>query len=160
MMLFAGCQSEIVLTPVVRYDFDFNEGPQDWEAGFANYPAGQEAFFELASDWRQLPDPLEGMGMYITGHNHSTDLFMFLKRQITGFAGTTMTREQQTELTNLVISAGSPARRRYDVDWVRTLSLEYSSSITSPSVFYPGPRLADFLGTHNYLSGCAFQWQC
>ena len=112
MMLFAGCQSEIVLTPVVRYDFDFNEGPQDWEAGFANYPAGQEAFFELASDWRQLPDPLEGMGMYITGHNHSTDLFMFLKRQITGFAGTTMTREQQTELTNLVISAGSPARRR------------------------------------------------
>ena len=65
---------------------DFAQGPQGGTAGFADYPVGQEAFFELTADYRTLPAPLESMGgaLYSSGNNHSDDLFMFLRRQVAG----------------------------------------------------------------------------
>jgi len=68
------------------FTFVFSSGPQDWVAGFADYPAGQEAFYELASGYQPLPAPI-GPGAsawFLAGNNHSDDLFMFLKRRVTG----------------------------------------------------------------------------
>jgi hypothetical protein len=68
------------------FSFVFSSGSQGWIAGFADYPAGQEAFYELASSYQALPAPL-GPGAsawFLAGHNHSDDLFMFLKRRVTG----------------------------------------------------------------------------
>ena len=42
--------------------------------------------YELESDYRPLPDGLEGSGIYVQGHNRSDDLFMFLKRQVGGLS--------------------------------------------------------------------------
>jgi hypothetical protein len=66
--------------------FDFSIGAQGWEAAFADYPQGQEAFFELQSGHQPLPAPLGPgrSGLFISGNNHSDDLFMFFKRRITG----------------------------------------------------------------------------
>jgi hypothetical protein len=65
--------------------YDFEDGDQGWIAGFADLPADTDpAFYELASSWEPLPSPLDGHGMYIQGHNHSDDLFMFLKKQVEG----------------------------------------------------------------------------
>lgn len=71
---------------------DFSTGAQGWVAGFADYPAGQETFFQLASGIQQLPVPLDPAktGFSISGINHSADLFMFLKSKITGLKPNTV----------------------------------------------------------------------
>jgi hypothetical protein len=75
----------IVVDAVV---FDFEAGLQGWTGDFADYPVGEEAFYELDWGWSSLPAPFGPAldGFRITGNNHSDDLFMFLKRQIGGLA--------------------------------------------------------------------------
>ncbi len=66
--------------------FDFSEHTDGWIAGFADYPVGEEEFYELTSDRTLLPDPLDQsqFSMMISGNNHSDDLFMFFKRRFIG----------------------------------------------------------------------------
>lgn len=73
---------------------DFATGQHGWTAGFADYPVGQDDFYELESDYRALPQPLDTSqnALYISGHNHSDDLFMFWKGQIVGLAPNTSYR--------------------------------------------------------------------
>src|SRR2546421_5208725 len=63
-------------------DFDFDSGANDWRAGFADYPIGQEDSFDLASGIQRMPAGLGGNGFFISGNNHSDDLFMYLKRRL------------------------------------------------------------------------------
>lgn len=83
-----GCSSDPNgASDVIEFTFDFNRGPQGFTAGFADYPPANEAIFELTSDHRQLPPPLEsGSALYISGVNRSDDLFMFFKRPIEGLS--------------------------------------------------------------------------
>lgn len=69
--------------------FDFTNGEQGWQAGFADYPEGQEEFNELDSGIMDLPPELgvNGTGFMIQGFNHPDDLFMFLKRALTAADG-------------------------------------------------------------------------
>jgi hypothetical protein len=67
----------------VRLEFDFRQGAQGWEAGFAEYaPEMEGMMFEAGI--RPLPSELgiNGTGYYLQGINHSDDLFMFLKRRL------------------------------------------------------------------------------
>jgi hypothetical protein len=67
----------------VSQAFDFRGGARGWRAGFADYPAGEEAFYELQAGIHPLPARLGGgPGYYVQGNNHSNDLFMFLKRRL------------------------------------------------------------------------------
>jgi len=68
-------------------NIDFNNAVEGWTAGFADYPAGQETFFELASSHTALPSSLGQnlKGIKISGNNHSDDLFMFITKKFTGF---------------------------------------------------------------------------
>ena len=79
------CDSASVPSGMTQ-SFDFSSGAQGWEAAFADYPQGQESFFELRSGQQSLPAPLEPgrSALFISGNNHSDDLFMFFKRRITG----------------------------------------------------------------------------
>jgi hypothetical protein len=81
---FAACSSGSSGGEEVTVDFTL--GAQGWIAGFADYPVGQESFYELDSGYRALPSPLDGMGsaLYIAGNNHSDDLFMFYKGKVGG----------------------------------------------------------------------------
>lgn len=65
-------------------DLSFADGK--WTAGFAEYPVGEEAFFELESGLRPLPPPLDqsATGFFTSGNNHSDDLFMYLKHPLNG----------------------------------------------------------------------------
>jgi hypothetical protein len=68
----AGCSSAPPDTT-----FEFEDGPQGWVEGFADYPAdGDPGIFELEADWRPLPENLDGNALYISGHNRSDDLWM------------------------------------------------------------------------------------
>ncbi|RYG01066.1 MAG: hypothetical protein EOO07_34655 [Chitinophagaceae bacterium] len=66
---------------------DFNNDAEGWNAGFADYPAGQETFYELASSHTTLPASLgqNRKGIKISGNNHSDDLFMFITKKFNGF---------------------------------------------------------------------------
>lgn len=68
--------------------YDFRSDAQGWVADFADYPRGEEDFYELDSGTRALPAPLDPKrkAVYLAGNNHSDDLFMFLKRKVTGLA--------------------------------------------------------------------------
>jgi len=81
--------SNITPRPIVdkvTITFDFNQGIDDWIAGFADYPIGEEFFYELSSNFEQLPSPLENQsGFFLSGNNHSDDLFMFIKKSFTNF---------------------------------------------------------------------------
>lgn len=65
---------------------DFNEGATGWKPGFADYPAGQETFYELASGQETLPTSLgtNRKGFKLSGNNHSDDLYMFVTKQVDG----------------------------------------------------------------------------
>ena len=67
------------------FTLDFNRGPQGFVGGFADYPPADSAIYELTSDYRTLPPPLESQsGLFLSGVNRSDDLFMFLKGPISG----------------------------------------------------------------------------
>ncbi len=86
----AACGSDIdppKADPNTQYlSVDFNEDASGWSAGFADYPAGQESFYELSSGVETLPAALNTSkkGFALNGNNHSDDLFMFITRQYDG----------------------------------------------------------------------------
>ena len=82
LILLGGCNdSSSPDNPAsIIFEYDFNTRQNEWIAGFSDYPEGEESFYELTSDWRSLPEPLSGKGLYISGCNHSDDLFMFISK--------------------------------------------------------------------------------
>ncbi|MDQ3393768.1 MAG: hypothetical protein M3512_06610 [Bacteroidota bacterium] len=83
-----GCgREENPLPAHQEFDFDFNEGIYGWTAGISDFPSdwdpGSLGFtFEHAA----LPPEVgvSGRALQISGNNHSDDLFMFMKRELTG----------------------------------------------------------------------------
>jgi hypothetical protein len=71
-------------TRSLGYDFHFSRGPSGWVEGFADYPAGQDAFFMLEADYRALAAPLDTStsALYIAGTNRSDDLWMQYKTEV------------------------------------------------------------------------------
>jgi hypothetical protein len=68
-----------------QFEYSFEEGQEGWETGFADLPIDYDpATYELDSGWGALPSGLDGNAIYLSGHNRSDDLFMFLKTQIDG----------------------------------------------------------------------------
>lgn len=65
---------------------NFDEGAAGWQASFADYPAGEETFYELSSGLETLPTTLGNnrKGFKLSGNNHSDDLFMFVAKQVDG----------------------------------------------------------------------------
>jgi hypothetical protein len=67
---------------VVELTFDFNDGDQNFVAGFSDYSQSTDDL-ELDSGINTLPAELgEGTGFMLQGHNRSDDLFMYLSREI------------------------------------------------------------------------------
>lgn len=78
--IIIGCPS----SQSISLGFDFRNGVEGWQAGFADYPPGQDGQFMLLAEIRDLPSELgeSGTGFFIQGMNRSDDLFMFLKRRL------------------------------------------------------------------------------
>jgi hypothetical protein len=68
------------------YNFDFSEGYEGWEGGFADYRISDSLLYELEFERTTLPSPLDNReyALMISGMNRSDDLFMFIKKKITG----------------------------------------------------------------------------
>lgn len=73
--------------PVIDDNFDVSL--HNWIVDFADYPTveGDSMLYQLKHEHAFLPEPLdkEKKALLISGINHSDDLFMFLKKKISGF---------------------------------------------------------------------------
>ena len=87
-LLIGGCSgNQPPPTGALTFVFDFSRGAQGFVAGFADYPPEHADIYELTSDYRTLPPPLEPRSaLFISGVNRSDDLFMFFKGSIDGLA--------------------------------------------------------------------------
>lgn len=77
---------------VFTASFDFNQSQDDWQGDFSDLPANDQdsVFYELKFAYTDLPANLGSRkSIMLSGNNHSDDLFMFIKRKITGLAPNT-----------------------------------------------------------------------
>ena len=89
LSLLCGCDSDPVgPSDLVQRTWDFTNGTDGFQAGFADYPPADEAIYRLRSDYLALPPPLDTSrrALFISGVNRSDDLFMFYKRRVGGLA--------------------------------------------------------------------------
>ena len=80
----------------MTFTLDFRQTDRGWVGDFADYPVGEDAFYELVAEYRPLPCGLSGAGngLFISGNNHSDDLWMYYKGQIAGLSPDTRYRVQ------------------------------------------------------------------
>ena len=69
-----------------NYSYDFSNGYDGWSGDFADYPISDTEYYLLEFNRTTLPTPLNTniYALKINGKNLSDDLFMFIKRKITG----------------------------------------------------------------------------
>jgi len=88
MFFLAACSSDDDAASSLVVDDSFDTSLQGWTGDFADYPteAGDSLFYELDFGHTFLPEPLDKTkkAMMITGNNHSDDLFMFVKKKVSG----------------------------------------------------------------------------
>lgn len=119
-LMLTGCNNEFQLghnSDVLTYKFQ--HGAQNWTAGFSDYPTNDAAIYELESGIRNLPSGFQGTGFMLSGHNRSDDLFMFVKRKISGLSPSSKYKAQLkvTFLSNVgkdcIGIGGSPGESVY-----------------------------------------------
>ncbi|MDX2067469.1 MAG: hypothetical protein SFV55_03525 [Haliscomenobacter sp.] len=73
------------------FTFDFTTATEGWVGAFADLPKldnqQDSSIYELSYKWAALPAEVGGNrvgSLQIIGHNRSDDLFMYLKRKVTG----------------------------------------------------------------------------
>ncbi|HMB92009.1 MAG TPA: hypothetical protein VKP65_14235 [Rhodothermales bacterium] len=94
--------------PATDLSFSFENSADGWTGSFADYPTSKSAAeLELIFDRRALPDDVSdpGMGLLLTGMNQSDDLFMFLKREVTGLEPNT----SYTLTYHVTLASNSPS---------------------------------------------------
>lgn len=85
----------------VSKSYDFTQGAQGWNSGFADVPVDANDSYELDSGIRDLPDDLnaDGTGYLLQSHNRSDDAFMFLTRKLTSQDGIVAGQSYQVKFT-------------------------------------------------------------
>jgi hypothetical protein len=86
ILLVFGCKKDNDIDLPIEFAFEFDNGNEGWIAGFADYPEGEEEFYELNSAISRLPEPLPlaSNAFLLEGNNHSDDLFMYMKWKLSG----------------------------------------------------------------------------
>jgi hypothetical protein len=120
-----------------QFTSTFDEDQEGWTAGFADLPADYDpAQFMLDSGWGSLPSSLEGNALFLSGNNHSDDLFMFIQKQFTGLKPeTTYQVEFDVELASnspagMMGIGGSPGESVY----IKAGAVPHEPEVVSDSI--------------------------
>jgi hypothetical protein len=98
-----------------QYEYNFSAGAEGWIGDFADYPnePSVEQFYQLEFSHTGLPAPLNTTdgALKLSGINKSDDLFMFIKKKITGLeAGkkytVNLTIDFATDVANNMVGIG------------------------------------------------------
>lgn len=86
LFLLIFSSSTLVFSISKTYEFTFANSHQNWLGDFTDYPKDSEEFYELSWGWENIPynQSIYKKGLFISGNNHSDDLFMFMKTQVGG----------------------------------------------------------------------------
>ena len=86
MSILAGTAAAKETTTGVGLDFNQNDG--GFTPIFSDYPneQGVEEFYELRSGHEEVPIADAGKGLFLSGNNHSDDLFMGYFKELSGLA--------------------------------------------------------------------------
>src|SRR5262245_14846992 len=90
LLIAAGCgldsdQDPLKQVYISSFSYDFSEGENEWQHGFSDFPPKDSALFELKYAHTYRPSNLgDGKALMLSGNNHNGDLFMFIKRRISG----------------------------------------------------------------------------
>jgi hypothetical protein len=94
--LVAACMNDEgdVLDDLQTYSYDFNTSDHGWTHGFSDLPAGSadSTFYELKYAYTTQPESIAAgnNAIMLSGNNHSDDLFMYVKKKISGLRPSTM----------------------------------------------------------------------
>lgn len=82
-LLVTGCTSEKDPQSEMEFHFTFENGNENWQSFFSDYPVGEEDFYELEFSNTVLPSPLNQntRSLKVSGNNHSDDLFSGIFRK-------------------------------------------------------------------------------
>lgn len=85
-LVLTGCDSNSENIKVFSFSFEFSQTDHGWTGDFSDYPEGDSVFYELEVTHTALPTNISSTrkGIKVSGNNHSDDLFMFIKKQLTG----------------------------------------------------------------------------
>ncbi len=89
LSMMAGCTSAAAVSDGTNSaKFDFEKDDAGFTPIYADYPAseGVEEFYEFQHDYGKVPIDGAGNGIFISGNNHSDDLFMGYVKALEGFA--------------------------------------------------------------------------
>ncbi|MVM38222.1 hypothetical protein GO730_12635 [Spirosoma sp. HMF3257] len=116
-LIASSCQQDLnpVISPNILYQSNFQQNQDGWQADIADYSTQQQDM-RFESGWAALPSPLDTTrkSVRVSSMNRSDDLFMFLKKKLTGLqANTDYTLVFDIELasaygTNSIGIGGSP----------------------------------------------------
>ncbi|MFD3002916.1 hypothetical protein ACFS7Z_21295 [Pontibacter toksunensis] len=83
-----GCNDDDgFVTPGDSFSYDFEQSAEGWEGGMADFPKDwDQSRLEFEFAHANLPAEVEedGMALKLSGRNLSDDLFLFIKKKITG----------------------------------------------------------------------------
>lgn len=84
-LLTAAILSNAALAADTKQIFDFEKNDSSFTPIFADYPAGSgvDEFYELKHEWTVSPTK-DGKALFLSGNNHSGDLFMGYYKKIDG----------------------------------------------------------------------------
>ena len=83
-LLTAAILSNAALAADTKQTFDFEKSDSSFTPIFTDYPAGNgDEFYELKHEWAASPTK-DGKALFLSGNNHSDDLFMGYYKKIGG----------------------------------------------------------------------------
>jgi hypothetical protein len=110
-----GCTLPDENITVFSYSYEFSTSDEGWKGDFADYPEGDSIFYELKFKHDTVPGTSGNRkGLMLSGNNHSDDLFMFVRKQLTGLKPNTTyrvlfnVRIASKEKTGAVGAGGAP----------------------------------------------------
>jgi hypothetical protein len=88
LVFWSGCNNADQVVTVFSISFPFSDIDQGWTGDFADYPEADSVTYGLYFNHDLLPENLlvtdTTRGLHIAGNNGSDDLFMFIKKKISG----------------------------------------------------------------------------
>lgn len=85
-MMVLACDTGTGFRESVAFGFEFDSETLGWTADFTDYPVGDDENMEFDSGHSTLPAPLDTTrhGFMIASTNRSDDVFMYIRRYVTG----------------------------------------------------------------------------
>ncbi len=84
MVFMSACTLPDQEITVFSISYFFNDSDEGWTGDFADYPEGDSVAYELLFKRDTIPGDTTKKGLLVSGNNHSDDLFMFIKKKISG----------------------------------------------------------------------------